>query len=555
MRTERLAAGASSDPSAELSLLVDVGSAWTKAAVIGRGRGRWRVVAASAQPTAWGEDELVAALAQRLSEVSDRRLAERLGPLVSMAPRITCHTPRRAGRLALGAVSAELSGAALRRAAESAGWTVVEAATMDDGRSVAERLTDLQAADVDAWLLAGGFDDVRPDQALEIAGLVAAARGGSRSPVLWAGSAALREEVTALFEADAVTVIDNARPDAEREEPVPLRHALEQLLQRLVEPGSQRHLAPVAFRRAVAELARSARRRVLGVDLGARYLTWATADQDGAESRVFANGGLASPALTTPGGPGRIVRNLPHAMDELAVSDTLQNVRARPGTLPQTEDELAIVHAAARQLLAHALAEEGALSGIDLIVGAGRTIGGAPRPAQAAQILLDGLRPLGVTQLAVDAAGTLAPLGALNDEEIGEGMGVLRDDLLTPLGTAVVCRGGRPGQVAMQVTMHRTGWPAIGPVAVRSGQLQVLPLGRGQTAELEIALDGGTTLGGPRRVRRVSAVATGGVVGLLLDARGVPMALPRRTDDRRAVLSGWRESFLREPTFPSTVPS
>ena len=39
---------------AEMSLLTDVGSAWTKAAVVARTRGRWRIAAHAAQPTGWG---------------------------------------------------------------------------------------------------------------------------------------------------------------------------------------------------------------------------------------------------------------------------------------------------------------------------------------------------------------------------------------------------------------------------------------------------------------------------------------------------------------------
>ncbi|HVG88538.1 MAG TPA: hypothetical protein VM823_06160 [Gaiellales bacterium] len=56
---------------AEMSLLVDVGSAWTKAAAVARSRGRWRIVSHVAQPSGWGEDELRAALAaDRLSYAS-----------------------------------------------------------------------------------------------------------------------------------------------------------------------------------------------------------------------------------------------------------------------------------------------------------------------------------------------------------------------------------------------------------------------------------------------------------------------------------------------------
>ncbi len=340
---------------AEMSLLVDVGSAWTKAAAVARSRGRWRIVSHAAQPSGWGEDELRAALAGRLAPVADRRVAERMADLLRGVPRIACHTPRRPGHVALAAVSSELSGDAARRAAESAGWSVVEAATADDGRSLSARLAALQAAEVDVWLLAGGFDEGRADQALEMAGLVAAARGGAPQPVVWAGSEALTAEVSLLFEEGAVRSVANPRPSAHSENPAPLRRLLEDMLQRMVEPGGVRQLTPVSFRRGVAELARASMRRILGVDLGAHYLTWVLADEGGAaESRVFADGGLAARSLIAPGGAGRLSRLLPMAIDEMAVADALRNLHARPGTLPQTDDEMAITHAAARYLLAQA---------------------------------------------------------------------------------------------------------------------------------------------------------------------------------------------------------
>ena len=167
------------------------------------------------------------------------------------------------------------------------------------------------------------------------------------------------------------------------------------------------------------------------------------------------------------------------------------------------------------------------------------------------QLLLDGIRPIGIVQVAIDPAGALGPLGALRDDEIVEGLGTLRDDLLTPLGAAVVCRGGRPGHLSMRVTVHRVGWRSLGPIEVRPGQLEVVPLPRGQVAELEIELDPAVSLGAPRRARRISASVTGGAVGVVLDARDAPLLLPRRSDDRRAVLGAWRETFLREVRPPA----
>jgi hypothetical protein len=110
----------------------------------------------------------------------------------------------------------------------------------------------------------------------------------------------------------------------------------------------------------------------------------------------------------------------------------------------------------------------------------------------------------------------------------------------------VVTRGGEPGQVAMRVTVHRPGWPTPAAIAVRVGQLQVVPLGRGMQAELSIEPGPGVSLGAPRRSPRVGAMAIGGSVGLVLDARGIPIAMPRRGDDRRAMQSAWADALGRE---------
>lgn len=534
-----------SEVSAELALLVDVGSAWAKAGVIGRVRGRWRLVTHVAQPTAWGAAELRRSLIDRLEAAGDPRLAGNWEALLDGASRIECHTARHPGRLAVVAVSREVSGSSARRAAEAAGWQVVEAVTLDDGRSLADRLARLQLAEVDAWLIAGGFDDARSPRALEAAALVASARLPDSGPVIWAGSALLANDVAGLFEAGAVSAVTNPRPDARREEPEPLRDRLQRVLREIVADEDERHLASVAFPRAIGALAADGGLRILGIDVGARGAVHALAEPDGTSAvRVYSRGGLAG-AVDLPGAPARVSRIAGDAGDEAAVADVLRTLAARPGTLPQMPEELSATQAAVRMLIAGML-EDGPAEAVDLVVGAGRTIAAAPRPAAAARMLLDGVRPIGVTQLAIDAASVLGPLGSLPDDEIREGITLLADDVVVPLGTSVVCRGGGPGQLAMRVTVHRPGWPSLAPIEVRVGQLHVVPLAAGQEAELVIEPGPGISLGASRRSPRIQARATGGAVGIMLDGRGVPIALPRRGDDRRAVLAAWHDALSRD---------
>jgi MutL protein len=531
--------------STELALLLDVGSAWVKAGVVGRVRGRWRIVAHAAQPTAWGAAELRRQLISQLEVTGDPRLAGRYEDLLSSANRIECHTARQVGRLAVVAVARELSGGSARRAAEAAGWEVAEVVALDDGRSLAERVALLQAAEVDAWVLAGGFDDAASPRALEAAGLAAAARPTPGGPVVWAGSTQLGEAVSNLFEAGAVSVVGNVRPAAHREDGAELRERLQALLRETVAQEDQAHLAATTLPRAVSAIAASGALRVLAVDLGARGAIRAQAEPDGAvTSRLHSAGGLAG-ITRVPGAAGRVARIGGDAGDEASLADLIQTMRARPATMPQTAEDLAGLHAAARVLLA-AMFDDVPAGSIDLLIGCGRTIAAAPQAAQAARMLLDGVRPVGVTQLALDTASILGPLGSLVDDELAEGLELLGDDALSPLGTAVVSRGGTPGQLAMRVTVDRAGWPTPAPVDVRVGQVVVVPLARGSQAELLIEPGPGVSLGASRRSPRIVAPATGGSVGIILDGRGIPIALPRRADDRRAVLAGWRDAFARE---------
>lgn len=530
----------------ELALLIDVGSAWAKASVIGRVRGRWRLVTRVAQPTAWGAGELHRSLLARLEAAVDPRLTPRLDALLASANRIECHTARRPGRIVVAAVSRELSGGAARRAAEAAGWQVTEVVTLDDGRSLAGRLATLQSVETDAWVIAGGFDGTRSPRAMEAAAMVASARRRGSGPVIWAGSAELAGEVAALFEPEGCTTVGNVRPDPRREVTAPLREHLQGLMRSVVAREDETHLAAIALPRAIGALAAVSGLRILAVDIGARGAISALGEPDGTfDSRIHGGGGLAGLAGVA-GSAARVSRLAGDAGDEATVADLLQTLRSRPASLPETPEELAATHAVAR-VQAASLVEDADQGQLDLVIGCGATIAGAPLPAQAARMLLDGIRPIGVTQLALDSATVLGPLGTLPDDEIREGIGLLAEDLLLPLGTAVVCRGGEPGRVAMRVTVHRAGWPDAAPIEIRSGQLQVVPLARGQEAELTIEPADGVTLGAGRRSPRIQALASGGAVGLILDARGIPIVLPRRGDDRRAMVASWRESLVREP--------
>lgn len=518
-------------PETELSLLLDVGSAWTKAALVGRAGGRWRIVSGTAQPSSWGESVLVEDLVGRLVPHADARLSRRLALLVRDAPRITCQSPRRPGRLAVVADTTADQEAATVVATRN-GWSVVAALAGNDRRPESERYEPLRDAEPDAWLAVSSDGSPPPEGPLW--GVLAAARGSSGAPLLVVGAEDVQEPFAGLF-GPATQWIGPVVDDT-------LSAALLTLLAQANGPGEVRSLAPIAFGRSMAAMARGLGLEVLGVDLGATWLGWGAATPSGGTTAILAGTG----DRPLPEG-SRAAAELLHAdADEFATTDAMANLATRPMAVPSSVAEVAIVQALGIDRLAAARRWLGGCPPVDLLVGGGRLLAGAVHPGDAALALLDGLRPAGVTQLAVDPWGICGPLGTLAGEDVDEGLETLRDDLLVPLGTAVVSHGGRPGQVALRARLHRPGWPDSTRHEVRVGGVAVLPLERGASGDLEIELERGVELGAGYRAQRVRAAVTGGAVGVILDARDDPIQLPTRPGDARSVIQSWRDALRRE---------
>jgi hypothetical protein len=75
---------------------------------------------------------------------------------------------------------------------------------------------------------------------------------------------------------------------------------------------------------------------------------------------------------------------------------------------------------------------------------------------------------------------------------------------------------------------------------VTYGSIEVIPLEAGQKATLELRPTRQFDIGWGRRGRGAVAEVDGGPLGIVIDARGRPLALPEGEDDRRRVLQKWR---------------
>jgi hypothetical protein len=159
----------------------------------------------------------------------------------------------------------------------------------------------------------------------------------------------------------------------------------------------------------------------------------------------------------------------------------------------------------------------------------------APRPGQAALMLLDAIEPIGVTTILLDERGVASALGAVAvTQPLAAVQGLDAGAFLT-LGTVVAPVGrARPGEVIMRVKIAFDRGGEL-EVEVKYGSLEVLPLRLGEKARLELKLRRGISVG---RIGGVVEV-NGGVIGLIFDARGRPLRLPPHPSACRQQVQRW----------------
>jgi hypothetical protein len=152
----------------------------------------------------------------------------------------------------------------------------------------------------------------------------------------------------------------------------------------------------------------------------------------------------------------------------------------------------------------------------------------------------DVLRRPGAIAIAQDHARLLGALGVIPDGvERRQALLDLVDDLLTPLGSVVIPGGIRAGTSAGRLTVHSgTGSSETDLVP---GALAVVDLPPGEVATAEFQFRDVVRLGG--RGRRFALDVSGGLGGLLVDLRDIPLRLPDRADRRRELLDAWQESL------------
>jgi MutL protein len=180
-----------------------------------------------------------------------------------------------------------------------------------------------------------------------------------------------------------------------------------------------------------------------------------------------------------------------------------------------------------------------------LILATGGVLAHAPKYGQAALMLLDALQPRGVTSLVLDCTMLVAQLGAVATVAPIAAVQVNENDAVTHrLGTCVIPFGTLPeNEVAVRVGIEYTSGRQV-TVDVMSGSIEVIPLRSNEQALLSLFPAPTVDVGlGPGERARAAEEIDGGLVGLIIDARGRPLVLSGQGKERQKRLSQWMQAI------------
>jgi len=591
-------------------LATDVGSTTTKARFFRKTeKNEWRFVVAGEAPTtveAPFEDVTMGVrnAVREVEELTGHKLLSENGIITpsenSQGADLYVTTSSAGGGLQMmvAGVIKNMTAESAERAALGAGAIVMDTMATDDDRSTFEKIKRIRYLRPDMILLAGGTDGGTVKHVMEVAEIISSAKPtarlgrGYRIPLVFAGNINARQHVTNLLgNSFELEIVDNIRPELEIENPGPARRAIHELFMEHVmshAPGYDKLMkwtdvdimpTPAAEGMMFQLISRVYGENVLGVGLGGATTNIYSVYDGKFVRTVSANLGMSYSIgnVLKEAGIENILRWIPFKMDTNEVINRLRNKMTRPTTIPETLENLVIEHAVAREALRlgfmHHKFLAKPLRGIRMerdigdmferkttdetyidmlrvgwLAGTGGLLSHAPRRVQSALMLIDSFQVEGIVKLAQDSVFMMPHLGVLSTVHPEAAMEVFERDCLVRIGTCIAPRGEVSNGDNSEVVKVRIEVQDRTRIEeeLKAGTIKVIPLKENEQAQVEISPKRGFDVGaGPGN--SLSRTVEGGVVGIILDARGRPMSLPTEEEERVEKLVEWLKALNAYP--------
>ena len=379
-------------PDINVILATDCGSTTTKAILIEKINGQYRLTARGEAPTtveAPAED-VTRGVINSIAEIEDITGKTFIKDDKLIVPRegdkgadIYVSTSSAGGGLQMmvAGVVKQMSAESAERAALGAGAIVMDVLATNDKRRLFQRIERIRNLRPDMILISGGTDGGTVRHVVSQAEVIAAADPKPRFgvdyelPVIFAGNVKARDAVKeTLSEKTALQIVDNLRPTLENENLQPARDAIHDIfLEHVMQhaPGYKKLMnwtsapimpTPGAVGDIMQLIAKRENIQVVGTDIGGATtddFSVFRADRDNPESpfvfnrTVSANLGMSysiSNVVSEAGIPN-IMRWVSFDVDERILRNSIRNKMIRPTTIPQGLKGLIIEQAICREAL------------------------------------------------------------------------------------------------------------------------------------------------------------------------------------------------------------
>src|SRR5262252_7091199 len=328
-------------------LATDCGSTTTKAILIERVQGTYRLVVRGEAPTtveAPFEDVTRGVLnaVREVEELAGRKILD--GDRIRTPQQgdqgvdlyVTTSSAGGGLQMTVSGLVLQMTGESAQRAALGAGAIVMDVIALNDGRRPHEKIRRLRQLRPDMILLSGGTDGGDTRRVVEMAEILAAADprarlgAGYELPVIFAGNHDAAEPVRRCLETrTALSVVPNLRPALERENLKPARDAIHELFMEHVmahAPGYKKLMSwspvpimptPGAVGIIIEKVAKRDGISVVGVDIGGATTDVFSVFQGVFNRTVSANLGMSYSVsnVLAEAGLANILRWVPFAVD------------------------------------------------------------------------------------------------------------------------------------------------------------------------------------------------------------------------------------------------
>jgi len=375
-------------------LATDCGSTTTKAILIEKRDGEYRLIVRGEAPTTVEtpfEDVTMGVLnaIAEVEELSGRKLLDEDGKIISptsgdkVGTDVYISTSSAGGGLQMmvAGVVRSMTAESAERAALGAGAIVMDVIASNDRRLPHQQIERIRHLRPDMILLSGGIDGGTTTHVVEIAELISAADPkprlgtGYNLPIIYAGNKDATDAVKDTLEEKVdLKVVENLRPVLERENLGPAREEIHNLFMEHVmaqAPGYRKLMTwtdtpimptPGAVGLIIKTIADIEGIEAVGVDIGGAttdvFSVFRPGAAEGNNEGIFnrtvsANLGMSYSIsnvfaeATLP----NIMRWLPFHMDERDLRNRVKNKMIRPTTIPQSMEELIYEQAIAKEAL------------------------------------------------------------------------------------------------------------------------------------------------------------------------------------------------------------